>query len=209
MDNQNLLSLPKIIIIKVGMLILALSTTSCSVVRATGKTVSVVGQVGVAAVKTTGKAAQVTAKAAYTAGKTVKTIVLFPVGQKDIPLERRGKTFLVEAILNRKQKTRLVLDTGCSETQISSTVARQLGIDFQKGEPVLCRIANGQVVSGRAVNLKELRVGDVRLQNVRTIILNEEQTGGYDGLLGMSFLEHFVFKIDTQKEILTLYRQKS
>jgi clan AA aspartic protease (TIGR02281 family) len=194
---------------KAGMLIIMLSATSCSVVRATGKVVSTAGQAGCVAVKTTGKVAQVTTKAAYTTGKTVKTIVLFPATQREIPLEKRGNSMMVEVTLNRREKTLLVLDTGCSDTQISSTIARRLGIDSRKGEPILCRIANGRVVSGRAVLLKELRVGDVRLQNVRAIILNEEQTGGHDGLLGMSFLDHFVFKIDTQREILTLSRQTS
>jgi len=47
-------------------------------------------------------------------------------------------------------------------------------------------------------------LGRARVTNVRAVVLDKEQGMG---LLGMSFLNNFVFKVDTEKSELVLERR--
>lgn len=129
-----------------------------------------------------------------------------PGGKTVIPLHRDGNSLFVDVKLNRKTRGRFLLDTGCSETQVASRFARKSGIRTAEGQKAKCRIAGGRVVNGRLVNLRELTVGSVTARNVPVIVLRRDK-GGYDGLLGMSFLKHFVFAIDPVRGELTLQRR--
>jgi clan AA aspartic protease (TIGR02281 family) len=198
-----------------------LSSNGCAAIKATGwtahatgkavgVTVKTAGKVVGAAVKTAGRAAWVTAragsKAITTVGRTVRIVI--PGGRDTVKLNKQGNNLLVDALLNRKVKASLLLDTGCSDTQISREIAGRLGIKNNEGQTVLCTLADGRVVAGRAVNIKEVRVGRVRAYNVRAVVLDEASTGSHGGLLGMSFLDNFVFKIDSKKGELVLQARK-
>ena len=174
---------------------------SCTAVKTTGKVLGAAGKVTFAAAKTAGKAAYHTARFA---GKGAKSVVNMAIGKEVIALDKQCNTFYVDAVLNRKLKTNLVLDTGCSETQISRDIAKKLGINTNNLEKVSCQLADGRIVMGSSVNLKEVRLGRARVSNVRAIVLDDEKG---TGLLGMSYLDNFVFKVDTEKKHLILQRR--
>lgn len=183
-------------------LLVALTTTlnSCAVVEFAGDTVVFTGKVVVTVVKTTGIVVWTTASVAW-AG------VSYLTGKRTVDLERQGDSFFVEAKLNRKYKARLLLDTGASSVQISAALARRMGLDYNKGEPVRCTLADGSVKYAKSVVLKEVRVGGARAEKVRALVLEGSVGDDCDGLLGMSFLDHFVFQIDTKENELSLRRK--
>ena len=176
--------------------------SGCALLKLPGQIIVTAGKIVVVTLQTTGKLITTT-------GKIVTTVVKIPGGRKVIKLTKVGNNLFANVVLNKKVKAKLILDTGCTHTQISAKIARKLKIKKNKGEKVLCELANGQKVRGRAVNIKEIKVGKVKAYNVRVIILDREMSGESDGLLGMSFLNNFVFKIDAEKGELTLGKRKS
>ena len=178
-------------------------TSGCTALNITGKAVGTVGKVAVATVKTTGKVA---GKAVALTGKGIKTIINMTAGKHVVGLTKKGNSLLVDTLINRKLKTKLILDTGCTDTQISEEIARSLGIKTSESNSVLCQLADGRSVSGREINIKELKVGTVRVYNVKAIVLGSDKLGS-GGLLGMSFLNNFIFRIDPEKGELILQRR--
>ena len=168
--------------------------SSCMVVDATKAVVVTTGKVAYGTVKTTGKVAYHTAKAT---GQGVKYLA----GSRRVELEREGNSFYLWAVLNGRHKVRLLLDTGASDVQIPMSLALKMGVDSGKTEVVRATIADGSVVEGRAFQLKTLSTGGASARNVRAMVLRGK---GEVGLLGMSYLDHFIFKIDTDACLLYL-----
>ncbi|MEW5895184.1 MAG: retropepsin-like aspartic protease [Candidatus Omnitrophota bacterium] len=139
------------------------------------------------------------------AGKGIKTTVNVMSGKTVVPLTRRGNSLFVRAGINGRASAQLLLDTGASPTQISSDLARRLGIDLRKGHSVNVRIADGRMIETVQILLKEVRVGGAVAKNVPAVVL--PGNNDYDGLLGMSFLNNFIFRIDSQKGELVLQKR--
>ena len=177
--------------------------SGCSVVKASGKAVGVVGKAGYHTARIAGKTAVVVGKAT---GGAAKTVVHIARGTQVVPLERQGG-LVAEVTVNRRVKARFLVDTGASQMQISQSLARRLKIDLRKAEQVPVRVAGGTTVAARAVTLKEVRIGRARVDNVQAIVIDREGTMSYDGLLGMSFLNHFNFQIDTENARLILRKR--
>jgi len=175
--------------------------SGCTTLNAAGKALGTAGKITLATAKTVGKVALKTAKLT---GKGVKSVVNMAIGKEIVPLAKKCNTLYVDTILNRRLKTSLVLDTGCSETQISSDIARKPGINTRGADKVLCQLADGRTVEGRSVNIREVRLGRAKVSNVSAVVLSEEDG---TGLLGMSFLDNFIFKIDSEKKELVLQKR--
>jgi aspartyl protease family protein len=81
-----------------------------------------------------------------------------------------------------------VIDTGASFVGLNAEHAQRLGIDFRRGQRIVERTANGQIVSYMVI-LGSVQIGDVVLANVPATI----QEGGAEqlpiALIGMSFLK--------------------
>lgn len=202
----------------IAMMCCCLVCYGCSLMEATGEAVGVVGKVGWVAVKAVGDAAYTgTSMAGQTANQTNKTLSrtssrrdtgISVSGQDtEVALEREGKSYYVRAKVNGIVYGKFLLDTGASAVQISNTMARRLRLDKKKSQAIPVTLAGGQVVAGRMVTLDEVKLGALSANNVKAIILDYEQKQESDGLLGMSFLENFVFQIDTQKSVLKLNKR--
>jgi clan AA aspartic protease (TIGR02281 family) len=180
-------------------------------VKLTGAAIGTAGKVVYTTAKVTGKAvgttAKVVGKTAVVTGKGVRTVVNMATGKHAVKLTRRGNSFVTDVLLNRKVKTELIVDTGATDTVISASLAKKLGISLNKGQNVLCQVANGSTVSGKQINIKEVRVGGAKVYNVQAVVLDSGEIGNSPGLLGMYFLNNFVFKVDTEKELLVLQRR--
>jgi clan AA aspartic protease (TIGR02281 family) len=187
------------------MVILGLvSLSGCSVVKATGTAIGVAGKTVYTTAKVTGKVIGVTANAA---GKGIATTVNMATGKHTVRLIKRGSSFAVNVSLNRKINTELIVDTGATDTIISSSIAKKIGVPFTKGQEVLYQVADGRTVRGRQVNIREVRVGGAKVYNVQAVVLDSAETGNSPGLLGMSFLNNFIFRIDTEKGLLVLQKR--
>jgi len=185
--------------------------SGCSVFKATGAVVGTAGKVVYATAKVTGKVIGVTAKVAgktaVATGKGVRTVVNMAAGKHIVKLVKRGKSFATEVLLNRKITAELIVDTGAADTVISSSLAKKVGIPFNKGQNVLCQVADGRIVNGKQVIIREVRVGGAKVYNVQAVVLDSGERSNSPGLLGMSFLNNFVFKVDTEKELLVLEKK--
>jgi clan AA aspartic protease (TIGR02281 family) len=199
--------------------ILILALSGCSFLEATGEAVGVVGKAGWTATKTVGSAVYAgTSMAGQTANQTNKTLsrdtgkakvstVSMDGKRVIVPLEREGKSFYVRLKLNNSASARFLLDTGASAMQISGAMAKKLRLKAHRAQTVPVVLASGSYVRGHVVDIKEVAVGLAKVNNVKAIVLDQDNMGSKDGLLGMSFLENFIFSIDTQKGQLILERR--
>lgn len=111
----------------------------------------------------------------------------------------------VEAYINEHTYTRLVLDTGASLVVISEGLARQLNIDPEGIEDEMeVLVADGSVVKAKPILLASVKVEGAEARNVSAVIIKDPGTEGAEGLLGMSFLEHFTIHIDKAGKGLVL-----
>lgn len=170
---------------------------SCGILGVAGDAVVFTGKVATTAVKTTGAVVMTTGRIA---GATVRVFK----GKKTIKLEREGNTYYVKVKINKKKTARLILDTGATSVQISSRLAKKLKIKKSKGEIVQCTLADGRTVQARSVVLKEVRLDGVKVEKVRALIIDNDIEQDSDGLLGMSFLNNFIFQIDPDNNLLIL-----
>ena len=199
--------------------VLIFSLAGCSFLEATGEAVGVVGKAGWTATKAVGGAVYTgTSMAGQTAnqtnrtlvrdqGKTVPLTVSMEGERIVVPLEREGKGFYVRLKLDNKVPARFMLDTGASAVQVSRAMARKLGLKLYRARTVPVMLAGGRYVRGRVVDLQEVALGPARVRHVKAIVLEQDSLGVADGLLGMSFLENFIFSIDTEKEQLILEKR--
>ena len=152
-------------------------------------------------------ATDVTWEAAKLTGIAVRGVVRIAQGKQVVKLKRVGNSYLADTHINRKMHAHLIVDTGASNVTVSKRVAIKLGYDLNSAERIQAKLANGNVVAARVIILKELRIGRASATNIPAVVLERETGGSYDGLLGMSFLKHFVFQIDTDKNQLILQKR--
>jgi aspartyl protease family protein len=122
-----------------------------------------------------------------------------------IDLINNNGVFIVPILING-EKLEFILDSGASEISISKEV-EQLFIfngTIKKEnylEPALYRIANGNIISCRRVNLGEVKIGNITIRNVVASI----GISNTPLLLGRNFFDNFnSWTIDNQTNRLIL-----
>ena len=122
-----------------------------------------------------------------------------------------AKGIAVRVVLNNKVETTMVLDTGASLVLVTRGVAKNLGIKLDNLKPdIKIRVADGRTVDASRIVLKNVRVEECEANNVDAVVLMSDRGdfGFRDGLLGMSFLKNFNFKIDHKEKKLILEKIK-
>ena len=117
-----------------------------------------------------------------------------------IPLEKRGKHFLVQVYMGNIPLT-LMLDTGASITTVYQEKLKNLTIVRNN---VRFSTAGGDVYN-HVYNAKSFTVGEIELFDFQ-VAGSAYYDKGDDGLLGMNFLNRFDFKIDQKEGILYLIK---
>jgi len=114
---------------------------------------------------------------------------------------------VVNVILNNKVEAKMVLDTGASVMIITKNIADKLKLDMRKTEPdTKMQVADGRKVNVKRIIIDRVAVEGVEARNVEAAVLMDD-TGNLsfsDGLLGMSFLKRFNFKVDQKEKKLIL-----
>ncbi len=118
----------------------------------------------------------------------------------------KGGGILVSTVLNDTVEVPLLVDTGAGVVVVSPYVAQRLGVPFKKSKlRVKVTLADGSVVEAYPFYLDSVSVGSARVSRVRAaVILDSKSLQGVEGLLGMSFLEHFRVVIDGKANKLIL-----
>ncbi len=95
----------------------------------------------------------------------------------------------------------LLVDTGANVVAMNQGVARRLGIDYEVlGTPTEVATAGG-VVKSWSISLDVVQVGDIRVRNVRAVVLEGEHPS--DILLGRTFLANVEMKESAGVLVLT------
>jgi aspartyl protease family protein len=124
-----------------------------------------------------------------------------PAGGSEIVLAAGlGGHFTTPGRINGRQ-VQFLVDTGASVVTLSESAAARIGLDYQRGQRIEARTANGSVF-GHLVTLDTLRVGDVEVANVPAAVLPASME---HVLLGNSFLSRFQMRRDN--DILRLVRR--
>lgn len=121
-----------------------------------------------------------------------------------VPVQRRGSILVVQVQLLERTAD-LILDTGASHTVLSRALARELGlVAMSEGMSVPLKTAGGTVPVD-VVRIPEVRVGDAKAADVLAAIHDlPDGLPGVEGLLGLTFLRHFVMKLDVEQGLLHL-----
>lgn len=112
----------------------------------------------------------------------------FQNGQATVVLKRNDFGHYVTSGRINGQQVVFLVDTGATNVSVPVAVAIQLGLE--RGAAGLSQTANGTVTTYRT-NIPELRIGDLRLYDVRGSI--NPGMEGPEILLGMSVLKQLEF----------------
>ena len=173
----------------------------CGVVELAGDTVVLAGKVVTTTVKTT-------ASVIKTTGQVAGAGIRYFSGSKTVDLEKIGNSYFLEATINGKYQAKLLLDTGASSVLISPQLAETIGLKLSSHKGMSATLADGSMVPSQSTVLDTITVGSASAKMIAANVIQTSQTRNYDGLLGMSFLQNFIFTIDAEKELLILkYKQ--
>jgi clan AA aspartic protease (TIGR02281 family) len=110
-----------------------------------------------------------------------------------------GNSMRVNVRLNDDVIAPFVIDTGATDVVLPAAVARKLGLDLESARTQYYRTANGMVES-QVVVLESVDLGGARVQNVPASISKSMSIG----LLGLSYFNHFLYRVDPVAGVVTL-----
>jgi len=120
----------------------------------------------------------------YELGTRISTKFSPPVAQTVVSLWPTDGMYKTVGSVNGYSVDFLV-DTGASAIALNAATATRLDLDYLKGKKVGVKTASGVEVAYH-VMLDEVQIGDIKLHNVRAMVLDGKEPER--ALLGMSFL---------------------
>jgi clan AA aspartic protease (TIGR02281 family) len=125
-------------------------------------------------------------------------------GETLVPLHASDSGLYVFVNIGGRQM-RFVVDTGATYTALSAQAARSIGIVGYAQAPHVQLMTAGGRLDAPLVTLRSLDLNGALLHEVPVVVL--DTTAPFDGLLGMSFLEHFDVNIDRGAGYIRLVRR--
>ncbi len=117
-----------------------------------------------------------------------------------IPFRRQGEVMIVDVRLNDRMTAPFIVDTGASGVSLPKSVADRLGLRVRPNTPrIYVRTANG-VASRAVVGLDSVQVGPARVEDLEATVNPTMEIG----LLGGSFFNNFVYRVDAAESVITL-----
>lgn len=122
-----------------------------------------------------------------------------------IPLERFGGVWVTRVELNDLHEARLIVDTGATFTTISEDLAFDAGIQMDSAHPHINLFTAGGKVQAEMAVARRIRVGNTGRDDVRVVVHTiPNLPDGIDGLLGLSFFDRFMVRLDHSNKQLHL-----
>ena len=120
-----------------------------------------------------------------------------------IPLERQGGVWVARVEFNDLHQAKLIVDTGATFTTISENLAFDAGIQSDPHNPTINLFTAGGKVQAKMGIAPRIRVGHAGRDDVRVVIHTiPNLPEGIDGLLGLSFFDRFMVRLDhSQREL--------
>jgi clan AA aspartic protease (TIGR02281 family) len=115
-----------------------------------------------------------------------------------------GNLWYVTVTLNGKLAQEVSLDTGSSIVSLPYKVAQQAGMEPSPSDPtVQLTLADGNVVEAKQVFAQSIRLGKFTVEHCECAVLPANLPHA-EATLGLSYLEHFTYKIDSAKGKLSM-----
>jgi clan AA aspartic protease (TIGR02281 family) len=98
----------------------------------------------------------------------------------------------------------MILDTGATLTVISPTVIESIGYDLATLKHQRIRLPSGHIYEVPKLLVDQIAIGNIMANNVEVVCLDKPAVNGINGLLGLSFLQHFRTVIDYKQGYLEI-----
>lgn len=122
-----------------------------------------------------------------------------------IPLERQAGVWVAQVEFNDLHQAKLIVDTGATFTTISEDLAFDAGIHSDLNNPTIKLYTAGGNVQAKMGIAPRIRVGNAGRDDVRVVIHTiPNLPEGIDGLLGLSFFDRFMVRLDHSQRQLHL-----
>lgn len=126
-------------------------------------------------------------------------------GTTHVAFQRSGNLMLVHVQLNDDLTAPFYVDSGCTGISITRDVASRLGLDRRSIRRLTeTRTANGTILLAK-VRLDSVALGSSRVTDLAASINPHLSVG----LLGASFLNHFVYSVDPLSGVISLRPRSS
>ena len=112
-----------------------------------------------------------------------------------------ANVILAEATVNGV-KGRFIIDTGATLVALTPRFAKKADLENAMSTKISLQTAGG-LKFGRLFHTEKIQLGGVTAHRVPAVLL-EDELGGVDGLLGMSFLSRFSVQLNQQSGTLSL-----
>lgn len=126
---------------------------------------------------------------------------------KTIDFSKESQNIMLKVSLNNRLEARLTLDTGAELTVLKKAIAQKLRLNLDKSDAAIqLTVADGRRINAKRVILESVIVEGIEAKNVEAAVMLDDigDSGFGDGLLGMSFLKRFNFKVDHKEKKLIL-----
>lgn len=123
-----------------------------------------------------------------------------------VEVKRVGQYKLIDAVVGDEVPATLLFDKDAEYTIISEELAEQLHILLSTQTSEVHFFFNGQPLKAPLVNLSSVKVGELEVRNVPSLIWDFSEFPELDGVLGKTFLKHFQVDIHPEHQLLVLTR---
>ncbi len=131
---------------------------------------------------------------------------------ESIPLRggsEEGGIWHLSVVFDGKYVKELALDTGASIIALPWQMAADIGLTPGSDAPILrLQLADGRIIEARQMFAPSVRVGKFTVENVECAVMPKDLPNPA-AMLGLSFLKHFTYKIDTAGAKLVMAKIES
>jgi clan AA aspartic protease (TIGR02281 family) len=156
--------------------------------------------------KAAGKEFKVEPSASFTANVRRLKALEDTVLSEAIPILGDADHPKVSAFIDGKYQQEMLVDSGASIVCLPWALALKYGLKPTDNDPkIRLVLADGREIEGWAKVMPSLRVGKFEVEKVECAVLGEDAIKA-EPSLGMSFLRHFKFELDTNAKTLTMVK---
>ena len=116
---------------------------------------------------------------------------------------------LIDVIINQQFPATLLVEERAIYTILSERLAQTLGIQITSRTSEVHFEIGGKAYTAPLINLPSLKVGELEVRNIPTLVWNLSEYPGIDGFLGKSFLKHFQLDVKYDEQLVILTRKSS